>query len=155
VIPKDVPFIELIGWACVGSGLIVMVGGVVLAIFESKLNKEVSDGMADLSKIADKLTGMDLNKLVTNKDANEFARNLTGALTRTAGAFSEFVRASRSPAKSVPALRAGVVLFLVAATLAVVDHSVAPKEPSTAASTSTSTTTTSSTTTTTLRTTTT
>jgi hypothetical protein len=60
-----------------------MVGGVILAYFESKLHKEVSDGMVELGEVAKKLTGMDLEKLV-NKDTDKFVINLTETLTRTA-----------------------------------------------------------------------
>jgi len=139
---RDVPFIEWIGYACLAGGLVAMIGGVVLAVVESRTNDRVTRSMDKLGTIAQELA---------KKKDEQPATSIADALSGTANAFSEFVRASRSPAKSVPAFRTSLVLFLLAGGLAVVDRSVAPRNNPSSTSTSssiTSSTTTTSTTTT-------
>lgn len=133
-------FIEKIAWACVVSGALMLIGGAVLAVVESFLDRRISQGMSNLGQIASALTKKNA------KDAQQPLTALAQALHATAETFTEYVRGSRGRAKSTLAFRLGLVLFLVAAGLAVVDHTVLSKNPpnpstSTGSSTTTGTTT--------------
>jgi hypothetical protein len=122
-----------------GEWWLMLIGGTVRAMVESFIDGRISQGMLNLGEIASALTKKDA------KDAQQPLTMLAQALRATAEAFAEFVRGSRGRAKSTLAFRLGLVLFLVAAGLAVVDHSVvsknAPHPPTSTGSTTTTATT--------------
>jgi hypothetical protein len=133
-------FIQWIALACVGAGVAVMLGGIVLAFMESRTYPKLSEGVTSLSDIA--------SKLVARQGASDLTRDAARTLGDAAQAFREVVRVARGPAKSAPALRIGLVLVVVGVILTIIDYTVDGKEsgsspaPATVPSTSTSTTTT-------------
>jgi hypothetical protein len=92
-------FIEKIAWACVVSGALMLIGGAVLAVVESFLDRRISQGMSNLGQIASALTKKNA------KDAQQPLTALAQALHATAETFTEYVRGSRGRAKSTLAFR--------------------------------------------------
>ena len=135
----------------------MLFGGILLALTETRISERVSTGMAGLSHAVDELAktvrGLSgqTEELSKMNDAPGWGMEFARVLRTTADAFTEFSRTTRNWAGSTRLFRVGLVLFFIAAALAIVDHSVAGTSSSKASSTtSVSTTTTTSLTTTTV-----
>ena len=116
-------FIRWIALACVGTGVVAIIGGILLAFVEARTYRNLSKEVSKLSQISSELTA----KQVESDAATETA----SALAEVAQSFTELVRVTRGTAKSTPVIGLGLLLVFAGVGLTVVDYTIQGKTGST------------------------